>query len=360
MEGVAFIEDQAQKNPGAYAATSIPISAETLQQAQTLVSKIFSLTENPLFQQWMLEGHTEAALHSQGVLSLFGACDYHMTKSGLQLIEVNTHAGGAIAGALWQKALEEKKIVKRPLFSADAALSSFWEAFENEWGLYKKNGGRKLKTIAIVDDAPETQPYYEVEFVGTKKMLEERGIMVSILDASSLKTLEGIDLVYNRCCDFYFEEERHPILKEALLTDQCCFSPSPYMHALTAQKDILVYMTEENISPLIPETRFFSSWNREALWKERRHWVFKPRDRYQGKGVYRGDKISRTYFDRLPPKEYIVQRFVAPSETPEGLKTEIRFYHYGNTISFGVARLYHGQIMGFQDPRGGVAPLEVL
>ncbi len=373
MDLVARIVEESKKNPGAYAETSVALSPEILDQASRMIQILFRLIQNPLFANRVLKDLPKTAHCNQGVWSLFSCCDYHLTSQGVKLIEINTHAGGGIAGVLWQKILRERKPMGTLLFPGeDKILSKYWDHFDAEWNLFSGRNGSPLKTIAIVDDAPKTQAYF-AEFEIAKSCLEERGYTVSILDADGLKSLDGIDFVYNRCIDFYFEEERHAVLREALLQNKVCFSSNPRVHALAARKDTLVYLTEiaegrwpelklpaedqKFLQQVVPETRFLSDLDLEHVWQDRKSWVFKPRDRYQAKGVYRGRTISRHHFDAIPAQEYIVQRFIPPTETADGLKTDVRFYHYGEEIDFGTARLYTGQVTNFKDPRGGKAPL---
>ena len=78
-----------------------------------------------------------------------------------------------------------------------------------------------LRTIAIVDDAPREQ-YLFPEFLLMQKLFATRGLNAIIVDARELTvdadalTWQGqrIDLVYNRCTDFYFAEPAHAALAE--------------------------------------------------------------------------------------------------------------------------------------------------
>lgn len=374
MNLIHHIKQAAFANPAAYADTVYPVSSAVLHDAQRFVAIIQGLISDPHYQQLALADLPPQALVDQQVLSVFSCCDFHVTGDGIKLIELNTHSGGGIATAVWQQVLTETQPHHYLFNDYRSVLDSFWSALENEWRRWPGAKGRPLQKIAIVDDQPQAQAYFP-EFEIAQHQLRERGYQVDIVNADGLTHLEA-DLIYNRCVDFYFTEPRHDYLRQLLLNDQACFSCNPRVHALTARKSVLVILTEivEGLHPeihctaedrsflarIVPKTYLLKSLDLEAVWQQRKAWVFKPREGYRAKGVYRGKTISRSYFDRLDTEHYIVQEFVPAPQTEQGLKAELRFYHYGDHIQYGLARLYKGQVTNFQDPTGGAAPLVLV
>ncbi|MBI4367718.1 MAG: hypothetical protein HY543_12985 [Deltaproteobacteria bacterium] len=363
----------AHDHPNAYATQTVAITRAALDDAERFTRLLDRLVHDTRFTTVVLAGLPIAARHAQGdIRSIFSCCDYHVTDDGLRLIEVNTHASGAIVSALWQAELTRRGAVQRPVFpNVATVMARFLDALEADWAAFDHRGGRALRTIAIVDDDPPSQAYFQ-EFLLAKTLLEQRGYRVSIMDARTARNLDGIDLVYNRCCDFYFETPEHAWLLDALLRNAAVFTPSPRIHALIGRKDVLVYLSEiadgcwpqlglnaEDLAFLlriVPRAQFLVNIDPEAFWDDRKQWVLKPRDRFQGKGVYRGQSLSHATYKKLLREDYVVQTQIPPSRTPDGLKSDVRFYHYSK-VQFGVARLYEGQITNFQSPRGGNAPL---
>lgn len=372
---IPMVKAAISANPQAYALLTVAVPAQALADAQRMVGLLDRLVRYPPLQQRLLAGLPAAAQHRQGdVGSIFSCLDYHLTADGLRLIEGNTHASGGVASALWQAHLQQERwLVQRPLFpDIEHVIEAFWRSLECDWTACSSYGARSLFRIAIVDDDPPAQPYYQ-EFLMAQALLQALHYQVQILDARDLQNLQGADLVYNRCCDFYLEAPEHQRLREAYLRNEAVFTPSPHMHAIIGRKDLLVYLhqladggwPEAPLAPderaflrrIVPEAHFLTDRDRDEVWRERKRWVFKPRDRYQGKGVYRGKSLSHTTFETLPPADYIVQEYVPPSVPTEGFKAEIRFYHHGSTVQFGTARVYAGQVTNFRNPGGGNAPL---
>lgn len=369
-----LIERAALANPNAYAERTIAVPQQALADAQQMAGLLDRLVHFPPFQQRLLTGMPAAAQHRQGDIgSIFSCLDYHLTPTGLRLIEGNTHASGGVASALWQALLQQRGMVGRPVFAdVEDVIGRYWHTLELDWMACIAYGARTLFTIAIVDDDPPTQPFYQ-EFLMAQALLEALHYQVRIIDARDLLDVQGIDLVYNRCCDFYFEAPGHEQLRDAYLGNQAVFTPSPYMHAIIGRKDLLVYLNQiadgawpaAPLAPderaflrrIVPEAYFLTDRDRDEVWRDRKRWVFKPLDGYQAKGVYRGKSLSHTTFDGLSSDGYIIQEYIPPSTPEEGLKAEIRFYHHGSAVQFGTARVYAGQVNNFRSPLGGNAPL---
>ena len=199
------------------------------------------------------------------------------------------------------------------------------------------------------------------------------------LDPDSLKYRgERIDLVYNRCTDFYFSDTAHGALGEAYARDLAVVTPHPHAHALYSSKDNLVLLSDaaelramhaqesdvEVLTRAIPQTLRVEEPG-ERWWAERKQWFFKPASGFGGRGAYRGDKITRRAFGDVMRGNYIAQQVAAPGERrrragADCFKVDVRCYVYNGKIQLLAARLYQGQTTNFRTAGGGFAPVYLL
>ena len=246
-------------------------------------------------------------------------------------------------------------------------------------------GPQPLRTIAIVDDAPREQYLYS-EFLLFKKLFEAHGYEAVIADARELTAESGvlawhgqkIDLVYNRCTDFYFADPMHAALAEAYRRDLAVITPHPHAHALYSDKSNLVWLSdpatlralgaaEADIAVLeqaIPRTLHVTG-PPHRWWEERRNWFFKPVHGFGSRGTYRGDKITRRVLENVMHGVYVAQQLAPPSERRQGtsatrLKLDIRSYAYDGAQQLLAARLYQGQTTNFRTTGGGFAAVYEL
>jgi hypothetical protein len=255
--------------------------------------------------------------------------------------------------------------------------------FNSEWEKLGKIG--PLKTIAIVDSAPQEQYLYP-EFLLFQNLFVSRGIQTLILDPRQLTLRDGvlwhgdqkIDMVYNRLTDFDLAEPQHQVLRDAYLSDAALVTPHPRAHALYADKRNLILLTdpallrswgaaEEVIEKLIqgiPCTRLVTVANADALWAERRQLFFKPAKGYGSRAVYRGDKVTRRVWGEIIEGDYVAQTLVLPSERrlpvdqdTVDLKLDVRSYTYDGKTVLLAARMYQGQTTNFRTSGGGFAPI---
>jgi len=242
--------------------------------------------------------------------------------------------------------------------------------------------------IAIVDDDPQRQFLYP-EFLLFRRLFEVNGIRARILDARELRVHEGrlvapdgegVDLVYNRCTDFYFEEPGHAALRIAFEKSLAVITPHPAAHAIFANKRNLALLTDREflekagatsvdvgvLLDVVPATRVVSG-EGERWWNERKRWFFKPASGFGSRGTYRGDKLTRRVFSELLRGDYVAQEFAAPGERRarvgnqlETFKVDVRNYAYAGAIQQRIARLYQGQTTNMRTPGGGFAPVYVV
>jgi len=218
-----------------------------------------------------------------------------------------------------------------------------------------------------------------------KTLFEAHGIRTLIADARELVADTGslshrgqrIDLVYNRCTDFYFADATHAALAQAYRRDLAVITPHPFAHALYANKHNLVLLSEaaalramhaaesdiEVLTRAIPRTLRVTE-PEQRWWDERKQWFFKPCQGFGSRGAYRGDKITRRVFGDVMRGDYIAQLFAPPGErrrgASAGFKVDVRNYVYDGTTQLMAARLYQGQTTNFRTTGGGFAPIYQL
>ena len=154
------------------------------------------------------------------------------------------------------------------------------------------------------------------------------------------------------------------------------FSPSPYGHALYANKRNLTVFSDpdllrhlgadagvvKTLSAGVPGTVAVSDENAESLWADRRRLFFKPLWGFGSKGTYRGSKLTRRTWQSILDSDYVAQELVPPSERllivdgdQRSLKLDVRCYAYDGEIQLLGARMYRGQTTNFRTDGGGLA-----
>lgn len=370
-----------------FATVPVFVSSEHIARMREVVIATNTIVKSPQYQAIVLARAPEIARHPVQHESVFFGFDFHLSTSGPQLIEINTNAGGPLLNFFLARAQQACCEEARRLAIAGHGLGEldrdFVEMFRKEWALAGLS--RPLRTIAIVDDAPETQFLYP-EFLLFRELFRQSGLQAFVVGPEELRFEAGalyhaehrIDLVYNRLVDFYFQQPSHEALRAAYLANAAVITPHPRAHALYADKRNLIELRdvelhrEIGLSPQqsdlllshIPETRIIVPEDSERLWSERKHWFMKPIHGYGGKAAYRGDKLTRGTFQQILQHEYVAQRIVAPSQRHvkvEGavvpLKLDIRCFVYGTDVQLIAARLYHGQTTNFRTTGGGFAPV---
>jgi hypothetical protein len=364
---------------GFYSNAPVFVSAAHMGQMRSLVGTIHRVVALPGYRAEVLAAAPPIARIQQPAHGVFAGFDFHVGADGPRLIEINTNAGGAMLNAVADWRHPE---CCGPQATRAELEKEFVAMFRNEWRLAR--GDRPLGTIAIVDDAPETQFLYP-EFALFRSLFESQGIDAVVLDAADLRFERGellsggrvIDMVYNRLTDFYFVEPAHAALRAAYTADAVVVTPHPHAHALFADKRNLVRLTNAeflhsidadagDIATLqagIPLTRNVAD-RADAWWQDRKGWFFKPANGYASRGAYRGDKITRRAFGDVMNGGYVAQRLAMPGErvrndsgVSQRFKVDLRHYVYAGTTQLVAARLYQGQTTNFRTTGGGFAPV---
>lgn len=376
-----------ETHPHLFASVPMFVSQDHLQRMARLINAVEAVVAAPHFRQAALAWAPDIAHFDPGSPGGLLGYDFHLAVAGPQLIEINTNPGGALLNTVLGRAHRScctgvAGLAMAPM-EAEAIEDALIEVFMTEWRLQREH--TPLKSVAIVDEAPEQQYLYP-EFLLYRQLLGRRGIEVTICDPCDLVWKDArlwhgsqpIDFVYNRLTDFALGESPQATLRRAYLGGEVVVSPHPRAHALYADKRNLTLLCDEvflrdtgvaddAISTLlasIPRTEIVTAANRDALWAKRREFFFKPAAGYASKAAYRGDKLTKRVWEEIAKGTYIAQALVAPSArhiagTPTGtaLKADVRNYAYAGAVKLVAARLYQGQTTNFRTPGGGFAPV---
>jgi hypothetical protein len=373
-----------ETHPHLFSAAPVFISREHADAMRATVAAIEEVAPLPLYQAAVLAQAPAIAATGPHTSGVFAGFDFHITAEGPRLIEINTNAGGAFLNLAAHSArrsccpVADELIAAQP--SCDDIGREILAMFAHEWQAVR--GARKLESIAIVDDEPASQYLYP-EFVLARKFFAAHGLTAVIADPAEL-SLEGealtvrgqrIDLVYNRLTDFYLEEPRHAVLREAHERGLMVLTPHPRAHALYANKRNLALLgdaaalsaagagsrTIDTLQRAIPQTRLVEG-DAETWWQDRKRWFFKPTQGFGSRGTYRGDKLTRRVFGEIMQGQYIAQELTPPSERWRGAaeareiyKVDVRCYAHAGQVQFMAARLYQGQTTNFRTAGGGFA-----
>ncbi|RZI44526.1 hypothetical protein EGT07_03710 [Herbaspirillum sp. HC18] len=376
----------AERCPHIFAALPVFVSQAQAGKMADVISAVETVAALPAYREKVLAAAAPIARHPPGgAKGVFFGYDFHVGPHGVALIEINTNAGGAMLNAALARAqraccpaVENLFDIRGPGAGMDQRIV---EMFRNEWSASRAS--RPLRTIAIVDDAPEKQYLYP-EFLMFRRLFERNGLRAVIADPSELVFAGGvlrhaeteIDLVYNRLTDFTLDEPSSAALRAAYLENAVVLTPHPQAHALYADKRNLALLSDAGqlqalgvpaheqqiLLETIPPTEVVSEANAQRLWNDRRQLFFKPVAGFGGRAAYRGDKLTRRVWQDILKGEYVAQSIVMPGERTVGsqsplLKFDVRNYAYGGAVQSLAARLYQGQTTNFRTPGGGFAPV---
>ncbi len=374
--------------PSVFAAQPVFVAAPQMQRMAQVVRAVESVVALPAYREQVLANAPAIArVEPRGAQSVFFGYDFHLDHGRLGLIEINTNAGGAMLNAVLARAQRSCCAAMDAMVPTRAHVAVFEQRlvdmFRHEWRLAGHSG--PLRSIAIVDDAPEQQYLYP-EFLLFQRLFERNGLRAVIGDPGALQWHDGalrhgdlaIDLVYNRLTDFYLEQPGSAALRNAYEQQAVVLTPHPQAHALYADKRQLALFsdaarlqqlgvpeaTRQVLLESVPHTDVVTADAGDRLWAARRGLFFKPVAGYGSRAAYRGDKITRRVWQEILDGDYVAQTIVPPGErrvdgddSARPMKFDLRAYAYGGEVQWVAARLYQGQTTNFRTPGGGFAPV---
>lgn len=306
----------AERCPFLFSASPVFITPEHLARMAQVISAVTSVVTSAQWRERLLATASDVVRYTPaGTQGVFFGYDFHLNHNELGLIEINTNAGGAMLNAVLARAQLACCLPMQTLLSP-AALTNRFEAgilamFRQEWRLSGRT--RPLRSIAIIDEAPEQQYLYP-EFLLFQHLFQRHGIESVIAAPQDCMLRDGalwhrelqIDLVYNRLTDFLLSDSHTSVLREAYLQDAVVMTPHPQAHALYADKRNLALLTDrsaltelqvsEAIQDIlltgIPHTEIVDPAQADRLWAQRKQLFFKPAAGYGSRAAYRGDKIT--------------------------------------------------------------------
>ncbi len=379
--GLSYADLQATR-PNLFSDTAVFVAQAHLDFMAELVRAVERVVALPAWQERVLAYAPEIARHVPKAAGVFLGYDFHLDAAGPRLIEINTNAGGGLLNArLLGAQIACCPQVRGGLSDRYSVENDFLAMFRNEWQLSR--GDVPSRSVAIVDDAPETQ-FLAPEFELFRQLFEAGGVTAWIVSPQSLH-FDGqhlrhdgqvIDLVYNRLTDFALEEAGNAALRAAYVADAVVLTPHPRAHALYADKRNLVALTDDAwlqavgvsesdrrlLKAGVPHTEEVTPENAGTFWATRKQWFFKPEAGFGSKATYRGDKVTKRVFGEIAQGGFIAQAVVPPSErslrvdgVEQRLKLDLRNFVYRDRVQLVSARLYQGQTTNFRTRGGGFA-----
>lgn len=381
-----------QTHPHLFSNTAVFASRASIESVQNAVAAIERTMALPRWKKQELPCSDAHTGPDHGPLGVFMGYDFHITPEGPQLIEINTNAGGAMLNAVLLRAQAVCCGLMNPALNTyrnmETLEDEFVTMFRTEWDLFNQARGitkRPLRSIAIVDAAPESQ-YLAPEFALFAELFRRNGIAAVVVDPRALQIRDGllyadalaVDLVYNRLTDFDLTESNHAVIAQAYRQNIAAVTPHPGAHALRAHKQHLVTLARKDalqslgvpeadqatLLAVIPPCERVDANNAARLWEQRKQLFFKPLDGFGGRAVYRGDKLTKKVWEQIQQGDYIAQALVPPplramqvGNAAIKLKFDLRAYTYAGKVQLLTARTYSGQTTNFRTEGGGFAPV---
>ena len=332
----------------------VSLSLKNFNTCVAVIEAFWMLRENNEYRKIAYTGASLQARHDPQHYSMLMCFDFHITPLGPKLIEINTNA--AFSMLAWYLSYT---------YDCNIQKTSFDKLLKNMVSEESQYLGSENLNIAIIDEDLQNQKSF-FEFKYFEALFKSWGHGVEICDTQDLsftdnKLLtndgEKINFVYNRCCDFLFEQPKHEHLKKAFLSNLVCFTPNPHEYNLLANKQRLIDVSKPEfldsinieefykdiIKNTVPRSFNITDFDLEKLKKIKSNYVFKPKKSYGSKAVYLGKSISNTRLSSIYNDNFMVQEYVPPSKIND-FKYDLRIYVYKNEAQLALARLYKGQV----------------
>lgn len=354
------------------------VDRSVLEAIGEVAAAVFEVARNASYVGHVLRWAPDLAWHDPGSVGGVLGLDFHLTIAGPRLVEVNTNPGGLLLNAMSLDAVRACTPAQWTTWTSSAqarevAVSAWLEDMREQLG-------RMPQRVAIVDIAPREQ-FLHPEFELYARAFRDRGVSAVIrgpeeltLGPHGLGDGDGvIDAVYNRLTDFGLVEPGNETLAAAYQQGLIALTPHPRAHALFSDKRNLTVLGDralleswgvrasvaEPLQQVVPRTVAAEPGNRDALWKDRKQYFFKPANGYGSRGSYRGDKLTRRTWDTMASSAYVAQAFARPGmrlvHDGVSLKADIRCFASSSGVLLFAARLYQGQATNMRTPGGGFA-----
>lgn len=322
------------------------LKASVIQRVKEAVQDLYDFSRTEAYQETLLNSlppeESEILNANISNSSVLMAYDFHYDPESdqLSLIEINTNASGFLFADL----AYQTHGIEAWTDSRSRLLESFQEDGLND-------------RVSIVDESPEAQKMFP-EFLLYQEWFQQNDIQATIVDTKTPDWSDHLEnFVYNRFNDFVLVSPESCGFRKKYLSKSIVLSPNPKEFILLADKLRLLEFTKANVSDvLIPILEFSDFESPSEIWSKRKKYFFKPKRLFGGKAVFKGASISRKRFDTLVFQDYLAQE-IRPAGLYNGFKFDMRFFTYKSQIQMGVARFYKGQLLNFDDPDGGLAPI---
>ena len=325
-----------ESRPNLFSSTSVFISPAQFDVMTSTILAIEETISNAEYIKSALKHSPSISQMNTGTKGVFMGYDFHLSDQGPKLIEINTNAGGALLNLELAKAQQKCSLDNNHVYNTPEDIYKldrvFFEMFRQEWK--RQKGDTAIGLIAIVDDNPKEQYLYP-EFQLFQRLFSKFGINSVIADAKDLifkgedlwYNGDKVDLVYNRLTDFYLDDKNHLSIRQAYETKAIVLTPTPYHHAIYANKTNLATLssevsleslnipqaTKEILLAGIPRTEVVNLNQANDFWDRRRDLFFKPVSGFGSKATYRGDKITHKVWNEIINGDYVAQALVQPS-----------------------------------------------
>lgn len=361
--------------------TIVPLPVIALMRMIKLVRLLNRIRLLPSYLGQIYPQSPDVARYNPGHDAVMMCYDFHLENGMPRLIEVNTNAGGGMLAYL----AKNPSMPAKHTSLSEKLKNRLLQTFADEMFAYSSGCYDKPTRIVILDETPDKQPLY-AEMCAFADLFRDWGVPTDIVAPQQLTAnhkgvwLDGkpVDMIYNRHCDFYLQNEELAGLRQAYLAGKVCLTPNPYMYFLLADKRRMILWSDPAsrtswdlsekegwlLDRVVPKSFLLADLPLEQAWLSRKQYVFKPVDSYGSRGVLIGAKMTRKRFDGLPMQTTLVQDWLPPSMTEtadhELMKTDFRLFVYRNRV-FGItARLYRGQVTNMNTPGGGFARIRVV
>jgi hypothetical protein len=194
---LGLLDNIIHTRPHLFSGSMVFVSEQIERQIIDVVATIERIAALPHHQAMALSHANSIARHAWGPRGACMGYDFHISKNGAQLIEINTNAGGLMLNAALASA---QNTGDHPLnlsmeFNSEFFYQSLIDMFTAEWHLQR--GDAPWSNVLIVDSEPDTQ-YLAPEFQLFRQFFTQHGVEAQMADPRELQWQDGQLLYCNR------------------------------------------------------------------------------------------------------------------------------------------------------------------